>query len=115
MRYGDRLMPLPMADFANLGEVASSNPKDNLFRGYLFRPRPGKKGREFTERARANIIEGSDLLPQLLVSPHENLCVPKSQFTNDFREKCHFLEVAFDQQYVQIRLQDLQGQARESA
>src|SRR6266576_3619857 len=43
MRYGDRLLPLPMADFANLGEVASANPKNNLFRGYLFRPRPGQK------------------------------------------------------------------------
>ena len=115
MRYGDRLLPLPMADFANLGEVASANPKNNLFRGYLFRPRPGQKGREFTERARANIIEGSDLLPQLLVSPHQNLCVSKSQFTNDFREKCDFLDVGFDQKQVQIRPEDLQGQARESA
>ena len=69
MRYGDRLVPLPMADLANLREVASANPKNNLFRCYLFRPRPGKKGREFTERPRANIIEGSDLLDQLLVSP----------------------------------------------
>src|SRR4029077_15821983 len=101
MRYGDRLVPFPMADLAYLGEVASANPKNYLFRRYLFRPRPGKKGREFTERPRTKIIEGSDFLAQLLVSPHENLCVPKSQFTNNFRKKCDFLDVGFDQEHMQ--------------
>src|SRR5882672_2270697 len=65
MGYRDRLAPLPSADLLNFGEVASPNPKNNLFRCYLFRPRPIEKAWEFTERARTNVIEGGNLLPKL--------------------------------------------------
>src|ERR1700682_3008378 len=114
MRYLDGIMPLPTANLLNLREVARPNPQNNLFRCYLFRPGPLEKGGEFTERTRAHVIKRSDLLPKLFVAPREHLRVLKSQFTNDFREKCNFLDVGFDQKNLQIWPDNLQGQARES-
>jgi hypothetical protein len=115
MRYLDGIMPLPGANLLNLGEVASPNPQNNLFRCYLFRPGPLEKSGEFTERARADVIERSDLLPKLFVAPRQHLCVLKSQFSNDFREKCDFLDVGFDQKNLQIRPDYLQRKAWKSA
>ena len=78
MRDGDRFAPLPSPDLLNLGEVSSTNPENNLFCCYLFRTRPLKEAREFAERARANIIQGSDLLCKFLIAPPQNLCAAKS-------------------------------------
>src|SRR6266478_1212114 len=108
MRYFDGIMPLPTANLLNLREVASPNPQNNLFRCYLFRPGPLEKGGEFTERTRADVIERSDLLPKLSVASRQYLCALKSQFTNDFRKKCDFLDVGFDQKNLQFWPDDLQ-------
>src|SRR5712692_7701065 len=115
MGHLDGFAPVPCGDFLDLGEVASPNPEDNLFCCYLLRTRPLEERREFTQRTGANIIQGSDFLPKLFVAPRQHLCALKSQFTNDFREKCNFSDVGFNQEYLQVRAKDLEGKTRESA
>ena len=107
-------MPLPIADLVNFGEVASANPKNNLFRCYLFRPRPLEQAWKFTERARTNVVERGNLLPKLFIPTRQYLCAAKSQFTNDFRKKSDLPDVAFDQEDLQARSNDFQRQTRKS-
>src|SRR5260370_40097476 len=115
MRNLNRFAPLPTAVLLDFWKVASANTENNLFNCYLFRPRPLEKGRKFAECPRAHEIEGSDLLPKLFIAPYEHLRVRKSQFTNDFREKCGLLEVGFDQKNAQAGADDFQRQAGKSA
>jgi hypothetical protein len=115
VRHLNGFAPVPGADLLNLGEVPGAYPEDNLFRCYLLRVRPVEKGGKFAERPRTHEIERGDLLPKLLIAPHQHLRVRKSQFTNDFREKCGFLEVGFDQENPQAGADNFQGETRKSA
>ena len=115
MRHFYGLPPIPGLDPLNLLEISAANPKYNLFGCYLLRPRPRKENREFAQRARAYVIKWCDLLPQLFIAARQHLCAAKSQFTNDFREKCDFLDVGFDQENLQLRSHNLEGQPRKSA
>src|SRR5689334_953656 len=109
MRNLDRFLPVPCIDLLNFWQVSRPNPQNNLFRCYVFRMCPSKKGRELTERSRADVVERSELFPQLFIAPSEHLRVPKSQFTNNFREKCDLLDVGFNQINSQPRPHDLEG------
>jgi len=115
MRNRNRLAPIPSGDLLDFGQVASAGPKNNLFCCYLLRPRPFEEGGEFAERARAHIVKGGDLLPKLFVAPRQHLCVLKSQFSNDFREKCDFLDAGFNQKNLQIWPDNLQGEPWKAA
>src|SRR6202022_4713344 len=107
--------PVPSPDLLNLLKVPAANPKYNLFGCYLLRSRPLKKDWVFAQCTRANVIQGCDLLPKLFIAARQHLCALKSQFTNDFREKCDFSDVGFDQENLQARPHNLEWQPWKSA
>src|SRR4029077_4970681 len=104
----------PSANLFDVAEVASPDPEDNLFRCYLLRTCPLEECWEFAERAGAHVVQGSYFLAKLFVASGQHLRARKSQFTNDFREKCHLLDVRFDEEDLQVGPQNLQGQTWES-
>ena len=66
---GNWLLPVPAQILPNLGEIVPANPKDDPLGPQMIRMSPLQKLGVFPQGARADVIEGSNLLPELLVSP----------------------------------------------
>src|SRR5437016_6688147 len=115
MGHWNGFLPVPSADFLDFVEIAGSNPQDNLFCCYLFRPGPLEKVGKFAQSTRTDVLQRRYLLAKLFITSSKNLCAVKSQFTNDFRQKCDLLNVRFDQKNLQTRPDNLQRQARKTA
>src|SRR5215472_4051594 len=114
MRHWDGSFPFPASNRPNIVQIASPEPEQGISRQNLWRSRPSKKPREVAQGARADKIERSDLLPQLLKPAHQHLRVCKSKFTNHFRNECSLLYIGLDQKQLQVRPHDLEGESWEA-
>src|SRR5258708_1345542 len=108
--HRDGLAPLPSLYFLDFWQVPGSNPEDDLLRCNLFRVRPLEKGCKFPQRSRTDEIERRNFLAQLLIAADQDASVSKSKITNDFRKKCRFLDIRFNEDNLQFRPDNLERQ-----
>lgn len=115
VRDSDGFAPVPaQMGLLDLLDVATTDPKDNLFSGNDLRGGPSEEGCEVAKGAGTNEVQRGDLFAKFFVATDEDFGVRKFNISQDFRKKRGFFHVGFDEENLKVGSNNFEGNTGEA-